>query len=143
MVENFTPLPALIGGLIIGLATSLMLAFNRRIAGISGILGALLAPTPGDARWRVFFVGGLVLGGVGMWMATPEAFQSGLVRSPALLVAAGLFVGFGTRLGSGCTSGHGVCGISRLSVRSLVSTITFIAAGAATVVVTRLFMGDV
>ena len=78
-----------------------------------------------------------------MWMATPEAFQSELVRSPALLVVAGLLVGFGTRLGSGCTSGHGVCGISRLSVRSLVSTITFIAAGAATVVVTRLLMGDV
>lgn len=140
-MEHFTPLPALIGGLIIGLSTSLMLAFNGRIAGISGILGALLAPTPGDARWRIFFVGGLIAGGVGMWMATPEAFQSDMIRSPATLVVAGLLVGFGTRLGSGCTSGHGVCGNSRLSVRSMVSTITFTAAGAVTVVVPRLLMG--
>lgn len=140
-MENFTPLPSLIGGLIIGLSTSLMLAFNGRIAGISGIIGALLAPTPGDARWRIFFVGGLLAGGVGMFMLNPEAFQSDMIRAPALLVVAGLLVGFGTRLGSGCTSGHGVCGNSRLSVRSLVSTVTFIAAGAASVVVTRLLMG--
>lgn len=140
-MENFTPLPALIGGLIIGLSTSLMLAFNGRIAGISRIIGALLAPTPGDARWRIFFVGGLLAGGVGMFMLNPEAFQSDMIRAPALLVVAGLLVGFGTRLGSGCTSGHGVCGNSRLSVRSLVSTVTFIAAGAASVVVTRLLMG--
>ena len=140
-MENFTPLPALIGGLIIGIATSMMLAFNGRIAGISGILGTLLAPSPGDVRWRVFFVGGLVAGGVAMWMATPGAFQSDMIRSPALLVVAGLLVGFGTRLGSGCTSGHGVCGNSRLSVRSMVSTVTFIAAGAATVALSRLLMG--
>ncbi|HND33985.1 MAG TPA: YeeE/YedE family protein [Myxococcota bacterium] len=142
-MEHFTPLPALIGGLIIGLSTSLMLAFNGRIAGISGILGALLAPAPGDTRWRIFFVGGLIAGGVGMWMITPDAFQSETIRSPGVLAAAGLLVGFGTRLGSGCTSGHGVCGNSRLSVRSMVSSVTFIAAGAATVALTRLLVGGV
>jgi uncharacterized membrane protein YedE/YeeE len=120
-------------GVLIGLAASVLLLWSGRIAGISGILGGLLRPKRGDVAWRVVFVGGLLLGGAFLAIAYPEALA---VRAPGSLPSvslAGVLVGYGTRLGSGCTSGHGVCGISRLSPRSLVATITFIAAGALTV----------
>lgn len=141
MSDAFTPLPALVGGLIIGLATSILLLFNGRVAGISGIVSGLLAPARGETAWRALFVGGLLLGGLVLLLVFPEAVSAPAVRSPSVVAVAGLLVGFGTRLGSGCTSGHGVCGLSRLSVRSLVATLTFIAAGMATVGLTHLLPG--
>jgi uncharacterized protein len=127
---------ALCGGALIGASASMMLLLNGRIAGISGIVGGLLRPTSGDVAWRVWFLVGLVGGGAVLFGWKPELFESTTVP-PGLVVAAGLCVGFGTRLGSGCTSGHGVCGISRLSLRSVIATLTFIAAGVASTYLTR------
>lgn len=126
---------ALQGGALIGLSASLMLAFNGRVAGISGIVGGLLVPRAGDVAWRALFVVGLILGGLLAFAVSPSAFTAG-VAPLAVVSVAGVLVGFGTRVGNGCTSGHGVCGISRLSPRSLAATVTFIAAGAVTVFVT-------
>lgn len=136
------PLPAsgLAGGVMVGLATSWLLLATGRIAGISGILAGLLAPGPGDSAWRVAFLAGLVLAPV-LYAAVAGAPAVTVEANPALLVAAGLLVGFGTRLGSGCTSGHGVCGLGRRSVRSLTAVATFMAAGLATVYVTRHLLG--
>jgi uncharacterized membrane protein YedE/YeeE len=117
-------------------SASLMLALNGRVTGISGIVGGLLIPKPGDIAWRALFVAGLLLGGVIALGVSPAAFTPG-VAAPGVVALAGLLVGFGTRVGNGCTSGHGVCGISRLSPRSLAATVTFISAGAVTVFVTR------
>lgn len=142
-MENFTPGPALIGGLLIGLATSALLLFNGRIAGIAGILGAVVNPVAGDVAWRVWFVGGLVLGGSGLALVLPSAFVSSVVTPSWLVALSGLLVGFGTRLGGGCTSGHGVCGNSRLSTRSILATITFIGAGAGAVLLRRALLGEV
>ncbi|HUH39591.1 MAG TPA: YeeE/YedE family protein [Castellaniella sp.] len=137
---NFTPWSALLGGILIGLSAGLYLLFNGRIAGISGILGGLLRPQATDVAWRLAFLAGLI--------ATPSLFW--LYGHPQIipidtgyggLVLAGLLVGVGTRLGSGCTSGHGVCGLSRLSPRSMVATATFMAAGFATVYVIRHIAG--
>lgn len=134
---SFTPGTALIGGALLGLAAVLLLVFNGRIAGISGIAGGLLQRgAPGDRAWRLAFVLGLV--------AAPVLYR-GLAALPEIsieadwlvLVVAGLLVGFGSRYGSGCTSGHGVCGLSRLSPRSLAATLTFMAAGFAAVYVVR------
>lgn len=140
-MESFTPLPALVGGLLIGLASAVMLLVNGRIAGISGIVGALFTPTAGDIRWRLAFLGGLLSGGVALALANPGLLESTLDRPWPVTAAAGLLVGIGTRLGSGCTSGHGVCGISRLSPRSIVATLTFIAAGVVTVALYNLVGG--
>lgn len=143
MVE-FDPILPTIGGVLIGLAAAAVMYFNGRIAGISGIFGGLLAPNRGDIGWRATFIMGLVVGGLLMLAVQPEAFVNTVDRSFGAIIAAGLLVGFGTRLGSGCTSGHGVCGISRLSPRSLTATITFMITGAATVlVVNQLFGGSV
>jgi uncharacterized membrane protein YedE/YeeE len=139
-MHDFTPWSALAGGALIGLAASLLLLANGRIAGISGILSGLLVRQPGDVAWRAWFLAGLVLAGVLGQVLAPESI--GLSpRSLALTAVAGLLVGVGTRLGNGCTSGHGVCGISRLSARSLAATATFIAAGVAAVLVVRLLGG--
>ena len=129
-MEHFDALPALAGGGLIGLAASILLLFNGRIAGISGILGGLLTPSPGDVAWRLTFLGGLVAGGLGCLMLAPELMLLDLPRSPGAVLLAGLLVGVGTRLGGGCTSGHGVCGIARLSVRSTVAVLTFMLTGA-------------
>ncbi len=125
---------ALLGGILIGLAAFAMMVLVGRIAGISGIVGQLLPPRRGDRDWRLAFLLGLLVGGAIMFAIDSSLFTS-VVGSPANLqiVAAGLLVGFGTRLGSGCTSGHGVCGVSRLSGRSLVATLVFLGAGVATV----------
>lgn len=128
-MEHFTPVASLVGGALIGLAASLLLLADGRIAGISGIVGGLLAPTSGDTAWRALFVAGLLLGGLGLRLVDTALVRMDLDRSTAALVAAGLLVGFGTRLGNGCTSGHGVCGISRGSARSIVATVTFMATG--------------
>lgn len=131
-MDNFTPVSALIGGGLIGLAASLMLLLNGRIAGISGIYGGLLRPSPGDIGWRATFVLGLLAGGVVVMVLSPEMIAASAVRSLPATVLAGLVVGFGVRMGNGCTSGHGVCGLTRFSRRSLVATVTFMATGAVT-----------
>ncbi|VVD64070.1 YeeE/YedE [Pandoraea eparura] len=133
---HFTPWTALAGGVLIGVAAVWLMLATGRIAGISGIAGGLLRPVSGDVGWRVAFVVGL--------MAAPWAYRAVAVvpaaqidASAAMLITAGVLVGFGTRLGSGCTSGHGVCGLSRLSWRSLVATLCFMAMGFLTVFVVR------
>ena len=132
----FTPWSALIGGMLIGLAAAMFALLNGRVAGISGVLGGLLKPTRGDIGWRVAFIGGLVSASlVYALFATLPAVQ--IDASYVALVVAGLLVGVGTRYGSGCTSGHGVCGLSRLSPRSLVATLAFMGAGFVTVFVLR------
>jgi len=128
---------ALLGGGLIGLAASLMMWGAGRIAGISGIFGGLLSPSAGDIAWRVAFVGGLLASGLAATLAFPAAIASPEGRSVVEVGIAGLLVGFGVRLGSGCTSGHGVCGLSRFSRRSLVATLMFIATGVLTVTVLR------
>ena len=138
--KNFTPWMSLAGGLMIGAATVLFLLFNGRIAGISGILGGLLKPTRGDIAWRVAFVGGLVLSPLVYLIAAPLP-QATIAASKPVLIMAGLLVGIGTRYGSGCTSGHGVCGLSRRSTRSMVATIAFMFSGFVTVYIVRHFVG--
>lgn len=128
---------ALIGGAIIGISVSVMLLFKGRVTGISGIINGALTPQRGDTLWRVLFVAGLVLGGFALRGLSPAVFEGDLPTSEWTTVVAGLLVGFGTIMGSGCTSGHGVCGISRMSIRSIVSTVTFIAAGVAAVAIFR------
>jgi uncharacterized protein len=135
-------LTALLGGILIGLAASGLLLFNGRIAGISGIAAGLLPPWHGEVRWRMAFVFGLLAGGLLLLRVDPSAFGSAYPRSLFTLVAAGLLVGLGTRIGSGCTSGHGVCGLSRRSARSLVATVTFMLTAAVTVFVVDHLLGN-
>lgn len=130
---------ALVGGLIIGLSVTIMLLFNGRVTGISGIIYGILNPVQGDCAWRYFFLGGLFVGGLVMSFFKEDAFQNHLNVSYVQMVIAGLLVGFGTVLGSGCTSGHGVCGLSRFSPRSLISTITFMITGIVMVYLLRKF----
>jgi len=137
---HFTPWDALAGGILIGLATALLLVANGRIAGISGILGGLLRPASGDIAWRLCFVLGLFLAPIA-WLTMRAMPPAQIDHSPAMLAIGGLLVGIGTRFGSGCTSGHGVCGIARLSPRSLLATACFMAAGFVTVFVVRHVVG--
>jgi len=137
---HFTPWPALAGGLLIGLAAAVLLCFAGRIAGISGIVGGLLRPVAGDRAWRLAFLAGL-LAAPWVYALLVGPLQPRIDAGWGLLLVAGLLVGVGTRYGAGCTSGHGVCGISRLSPRSLVATGMFMAAGFATVFVLRHLLG--
>jgi len=137
---HFTPWASLSGGILIGLATALLLLANGRVAGVSGILGGLLRPARGDVAWRVAFVLGLFVAPI-VWLAMRAMPPAQIDHSPALLAIGGLLVGVGTRFGSGCTSGHGVCGIARLSPRSLLATACFMAAGFVTVFVVRHVLG--
>lgn len=139
-VTEFTPGAALVGGILIGLAAAGMLLATGRIAGISGILGSALLPPDGNRAWRVAFLIGLPLG-AGLVSAATGGLPITITASPATLVAAGLLVGFGTQLGSGCTSGHGVCGIARASARSITATCVFMLTGALTVFVVRHVVG--
>jgi uncharacterized membrane protein YedE/YeeE len=134
---EFTPVSALAGGLLIGAAAALLLWLNGRIAGISGIVGQALAPQPGDFGWRLCFIAGLVAGGAFGFAFVPDSMPKAAVDSPLLIILAGLLVGVGTSYAAGCTSGHGVCGLGRRSVRSLAATLVFIAAGIATVSMIR------
>jgi uncharacterized protein len=136
-MQNFTPIASLIGGLLIGLSASAMLILDGKIAGISGIYAGVLRPAQGDTSWKACFLAGLVVAGLLLRTFLPDAFDFGVVRSWPALAIAGLMVGFGTRLGNGCTSGHGVCGVSRLSPRSIAATAIFIASGAAVVFITN------
>jgi uncharacterized protein len=140
-MHNFTPVCGLAGGLLIGTAAAGLLFFNGRIAGVSGIFGALIPPSGNDVSWRLAFVAGLFAGGLVMLLVYPAAFG---VRPPAplpVLAGAGLLVGIGAGLGNGCTSGHGVCGLARRSARSLTAVITFMATGAITVYVANHLFG--
>jgi uncharacterized membrane protein YedE/YeeE len=140
-MANFTPLSAAIGGALIGLSAVLLMLLTGRIAGISGIFGGLLNPDSSDRGWRIAFIAGLILapllaGWIGHAMPTPR-----LPSSWTVIIVAGLLVGFGARLGGGCTSGHGICGVARLSVRSIAATAIFMLAAIATVAITRHVLG--
>lgn len=137
---SFTPLTATAGGLVIGLAAAMFILGIGRIAGISGIVGGLLSPARGDIAWRVLFVAGLLLA-PWVWRFAAPLPDIRIDANGPLLIVAGLLVGYGTRLGSGCTSGHGVCGISRLSWRSIAATGLFMAAGFVTVGLVRHVFG--
>ncbi|MDP3670964.1 MAG: YeeE/YedE family protein [Telluria sp.] len=137
---NFTPYASLAGGVLIGIATAMFALFNGRIAGISGIVGGLLRPRNGDIGWRVAFVAGLIAAPL-LYRVFGDLPDIRIDTGWVTLAAAGLIVGVGTRYGSGCTSGHGVCGLARLTPRSLVATLSFMAAGFATVFVVRHLLG--
>jgi uncharacterized protein len=140
-MANFTPLSAAIGGALIGLSAVLLMLLTGRIAGISGIFAGLLNSASSDKGWRIAFIAGLVLaplfaGWIGDAMPTPQ-----LPSNWTVIIAGGLLVGFGARLGGGCTSGHGICGVARLSVRSVAATATFMLTAVATVAITRHVLG--
>ena len=136
-MENFSPVSGLVGGLLIGLAASLLILVNGRIAGISGIIGGAFVAPKSDRFWRLAFVAGLILGPVLVTATTGFAPNIDISSSTPTVIGAGLLVGFGTRLGSGCTSGHGVCGIARGSPRSMAATAVFFAVAVCTVFVMR------
>jgi uncharacterized membrane protein YedE/YeeE len=138
--NHFTPLAAMAGGVLIGIAAAMFVLLNGRIAGISGVLGGLLRPVRGDSAWRMAFVLGLV-GAPLVYLLFAALPRPQIDAGYGALILAGLLVGVGTRYGSGCTSGHGVCGLSRLSPRSLVATAAFMGAGFVTVFVTRHLLG--
>ena len=140
-MNDLTPISALIGGAIIGLAASLFLLTHGKVAGISGLYGGLLRRGTSDRALRFWFIAGLLAAGGVLRLVFPAAFATTWTATLPLVLVAGVLVGFGTQLGNGCTSGHGVCGISRLSVRSLVATGTFMATGFATVFVVRHLLG--
>jgi hypothetical protein len=140
-MENFTPVPALIGGALIGLSATLLFLFNGRLAGISGIAGGLLSFARGDMLWRVVFLAGLIVGTFLYQAIEPATAAITITDSVPLLIAGGLIAGFGTRLGGGCTSGHGVCGIGIISGRSILATMSFVASAIATVAVVRHGLG--
>ena len=140
-MTDFTPVTGLIGGALIGLAATLFILVNGRIAGISGILGGVLGAPRGDLGWRAAFLAGLVAGPLLVAAVRGAPPEITLQASWPMLIVAGLLVGFGTRLGSGCTSGHGVCGIARGSPRSIWATVAFFAVAAATVFVVRHVIG--
>jgi len=140
-MANFTPLSAAIGGALIGLSSVLLMLLTGRVAGISGIYAGLLNVRSDDKAWRIAFIAGLLMvpviaGAIGYGMAAPK-----LPSSWAVIVAAGLLVGFGTRLGGGCTSGHGICGIGRFSARSIAATVVFMVTAVLTVAVTHHVLG--
>jgi uncharacterized membrane protein YedE/YeeE len=140
-MESFTPITSTIGGVLIGLAAAGLLVFHGRIAGISGIAGGVFRRESGDTAWRVMFLVGLFVAGVAWSAVRPLDYAFEIERSTLALVFAGLVVGVGTQLGSGCTSGHGVCGIGRFSRRSIVATLTFMTTAAATVFIVNEVLG--
>jgi uncharacterized membrane protein YedE/YeeE len=140
-MENFTPFNAVTGGLLIGVAATIMLWTNGRITGISGILSGILIPNRFDTPWKATFVIGLILGPLSYMLITNRSLEIVTQTTPLLSIVGGLIVGFGTRLGSGCTSGHGVCGIARFSSRSFLATSIFMGTAIATVFITRHLFG--
>ena len=139
-MESFTPYSALAGGALIGLAATLFLLLNGRVAGVSGVVFGLLAPMRGDVAWRAMFVVGLIVGAV-LYRGLDGTSAITIGASLPVLVAGGLLAGLGTRVSGGCTSGHGVCGISLLSVRSLAATLTFMASAGIVVYIMRHVVG--
>jgi len=140
-LDTFTPVSALIGGCLIGLSAVMLMAMLGRVAGISGVLANIVLGEPGDRLWRILFIAGLVSGPLIVRLATGNPIPFDMTNNLPIIIGGGLLVGFGTRLGSGCTSGHGVCGLSRLSVRSLAAVVTFIGIGMITVTVLRILAG--
>lgn len=140
-MATFSPVTALLGGMMIGLAAAIMLIFNGKIAGISGILGGVLNPQKGEWGWRAVFLVALILGGLLVPLLQGRDFTITMEAPWWGLIIAGYLVGFGTRLGNGCTSGHGVCGLARFSPRSLAATLTFMGVAALTVTIVRHALG--
>ncbi len=140
-MENFTPYTALAGGLLIGISATVLLLFNGRITGISGILGGLLFPKQGEWPWRLLFLLGIMAGALSYHLVFPDSFAPRTGYPLPLLIIGGFLVGFGTRMGNGCTSGHGVCGIGRGSMRSIVATTVFMLTGVISVYIIQHVMG--
>ena len=140
-MESFTPFTSLVGGIIIGIAALILLFFVRKIAGVSGIIGGLFPIVRRDAAWRLTFLVGLILGGTVLSQVYPKSIELELTYSTLALVLAGLLVGFGSRLGGGCTSGHGICGLGRLSSRSMIAVLAFMTTGIITAVIIGQFFG--
>ncbi|MDO9282132.1 MAG: YeeE/YedE family protein [Methylotenera sp.] len=138
--NNFTPWSALAGGVLIGISASLFILLNGRIAGITGIIGGLFRPVAHDAGWRIAFTLGLIAAPM-VWLLFGQLPEITIDAGYGLLIATGLIVGFSARYGSGCTSGHGVCGISRLSPRSIIATLAFMGTGFLTVYIMRHLLG--
>ena len=140
-MQNFTPYSAFFGGSLIGLSAALLMYFNGRVAGISGMIAGAFNTKDSERHWRWFFLGGLILAAVIFNVFIPHA-PATYSRSTLLLIISGVLVGFGTRLGNGCTSGHAVCGMARLSIRSIAATVTFMSVAMLTVFVTRHLLGN-
>jgi hypothetical protein len=136
-MHNLTPVSGLLGGALIGLAAAMLMILNGRLAGISGILGGLLASRPGDRGWRIAFIAGLIAAPLIAALAGAPLPAPVMTSNIALIAVAGLLVGFGTRMGNGCTSGHGVCGFARLSTRSITATIIFMVTAIIIVAIAR------
>ena len=138
-MTEFEILMPLTGGIIIGIAASMMLLFNGKVAGVSGIFGGMLFQKGNERAWKLSFIAGLITGGILLNILNAEIFENTSGRGLFIVTIAGLLVGIGTRVGGGCTSGHGVCGIGRLSGRSIVATVTFVFAGMVTVALVQSF----
>jgi len=136
-MHNLTPLSGLLGGALIGLAASMLMMLTGRLAGVSGILGGLLTPRASDRAWRIAFIAGLIAAPLLAALGGVPLPAPAMTSNIALIAVAGLLVGFGTRLGNGCTSGHGVCGFARLSTRSIAATLIFMVTAIATVAIAR------
>ncbi len=137
LMSHFTPVASVLGGVLLGVASSMLFLVNGRILGVSGIVGGMPAAPDGDRLWRVVFLAGMLVGGVSLLVVARSSLAIASESTVPLAVGAGVLVGVGTRLGNGCTSGHGLCGIARLSRRSLVATLVFMACAALTVLVVR------
>ena len=138
-MTEFEVLMPLTGGILIGIAASMMLLFSGKIAGVSGIFGGMLFQQGKERAWQLSFIAGLIVGGILLYIMNEELFENSSGRGLLAVTVAGLLVGIGTRVGGGCTSGHGVCGIGRLSGRSLVATVIFVFAGMVTVALVQSF----
>ena len=136
-MHNLTPFSGLLGGALLGLAASMLMILTGRLAGVSGVLGGLLTPRPGDRAWRVAFIAGLIAAPLLAALAGAPLPAPRMTSNMALIALAGLLVGFGTRIGNGCTSGHGVCGFARLSTRSITATLIFMITAIITVAIAR------
>lgn len=142
-MEGFTPVLSLIGGVLIGLAAIALLFFHGRIAGLSGIVAGVLRPKEGDTLWRATFVLGLLAGAFLLLTVHPAAMRIHVDVSDAAVILGGLLVGLGTRIGNGCTSGHGVCGVGRVAPRSIVASVVFVGFAALTTYVVRHVLGGI
>ena len=140
-MQNFSPVESLVGGIVIGIAALVLLRFYRRIAGISGIFGGLFPFDTGETLWRLVFLAGLMTGGVVLSFLHSDAVTFELTYSNPALILAGLLVGIGSRMGNGCTSGHGICGLGRLAPRSVVAVLTFMVTGILSAVLVQQFLG--
>jgi uncharacterized membrane protein YedE/YeeE len=142
-LENFTPISALLGGALIGISVSLLLLFNGRMAGISGIMNGVFSAPKKEEVWRTLFLVGLIIGAALFQFLTQDSLSAREGYPLWLIIIGGFLVGFGTRLGSGCTSGHGICGIANFSIRSIGATLTFMASGMLTVFILKHLVGVV